>query len=372
MPLPLIELTDAGLYCRQADFHIDPWQGVARAILTHSHSDHARPGSARYLTSSDGVRLAAERLGAEAVIDGVAYGEELNLNGVRVSLHPAGHILGSAQIRLEHAGQVYVVSGDYKTQPDRTCARFEPLRCHTFLTESTFGLPIYRWHDEAEVFDDLHAWWRRNQEQGRTSLLYAYSLGKAQRILAGLDAAIGPILVHGAIDRFLPHYEAAGIQLPPTERATNDNARASRGRALVLAPLSAAGTPWLRKLGPLSAAMASGWMQIRGMRRRRALDAGFPLSDHADWEGLLGAIAATGAQEVFVTHGYSDVLARWLNERGIRASVVQTAYEGELAVETAAAAFESEDSQPSTQQNGQAATSPFSDPDSPEAQDERT
>ncbi|HTM54355.1 MAG TPA: ligase-associated DNA damage response exonuclease [Pirellulales bacterium] len=372
MPLPLIELTDAGLYCRQGNFHIDPWQGVARAILTHAHSDHARLGSARYLTSSEGVRLAAERLGREAVIDGVAYGEELNLNGVRVSLHPAGHILGSAQVRLEHAGQVYVVSGDYKTQPDRTCAPFEPVRCHTYLTESTFGLPIYRWRDEAHVFDDLHAWWRRNQEQGRTSLLYAYALGKSQRVLAGLDPAIGPILVHGAIDRFLPHYEAAGVRLPPTERATRDNARATRGRALVIAPPSAAGTPWLRKFGPLSAAMASGWMQIRGMRRRRALDAGFPLSDHADWEGLLGAIAASEAQEVYVTHGYIDVLAHWLNERGIRASVMQTAFEGELASETAGPAFESEDLPSSTQHNGQAAPAPFSDPDAPETQGEET
>lgn len=329
----LIQLTDAGLYCPLGDFHVDPWKPVARAVVTHAHSDHARPGSQSYLTARDGVPLVKERVGLDASVEGLAYGEAVEMGGARLSLHPAGHILGSAQVRIEREGEVCVVSGDYKTVADPTCRPFEPIRCHTFITESTFGLPIYRWQSSSAIFESIGAWWRRNQERGRTSILYAYSLGKAQRLLAGLEASIGPILVHGAIDRFLPHYIRAGIALPPTERATTENSRQTRGRALVVAPPSAANTPWLAKFGEVSLAMASGWMQIRGPRRRRALDAGFALSDHADWNGLLGAIAATGAQEVWATHGYSSVLVRWLSEHGIESRAIKTAFEGEEETE---------------------------------------
>jgi putative mRNA 3-end processing factor len=280
------------------------------------------------------------RLGDEALIEGFAYGESATIGQARVSLHPAGHILGSSQVRIEHGGQVCVVSGDYKTMADDTCEPFEPVRCHTFVTESTFGLPIYRWQPADEIFRDLNAWWGRNQEQGRTSVIYAYSLGKAQRVLAGLDASIGPILVHGAVDRFLPAYEAAGVRLPVTERANLENAKASRGRAMVVAPPSAAGTPWLRKFGPVSTAIASGWMQIRGPRRRRAVDQGFALSDHADWSGLLGAIDATGAERIWVTHGYSPVMTRWFADQGKQARVIPTRYEGEQLEEPEAAVSE--------------------------------
>jgi putative mRNA 3-end processing factor len=325
----LLTPTDRGLYCALGDFYVDPWKPVDRAVVTHAHSDHASIGSQRYLTSAAGVNVLRVRLGDEAKIEGVAYGETVTIGETRVSLHPAGHILGSSQVRIEHGGQVCVVSGDYKTMADDTCEAFDPLRCHTFVTESTFGLPIYRWEPADEVFRDINAWWMTNQEQGRTSLIYAYSLGKAQRVLAGLDAANGPILVHGAIDRFLPAYEAGGVRLPITERANENNAKASRGRAMVITPPSAAGTPWLRKFGPLSTAIASGWMQIRGPRRRRAVDRGFALSDHADWNGLLGAIEATGAEQIWVTHGYSPVMVRWLTERGKQARVIPTRYEGE-------------------------------------------
>lgn len=329
----LVELTDRGLYCSAGDFYIDPWRPVARAIVTHAHSDHARPGSESYLTALDGVGLLAERVGLDARIDGLAYGETVAFGGASVSLHPAGHILGAAQVRIQRQGEVCVVSGDYKTVADRTCPAFEPLRCHTFITESTFGLPIYRWAAESLIFENIHGWWRRNQERGRTSIIYAYALGKAQRVLSGLDPTVGPILVHGAVERFLPHYARAGVALPPTEHATTENGRANRGRAIVIAPPSAANTPWLTKFGDVSLAMASGWMQLRGPRRRRALDAGFALSDHADWDGLLGAIAASGAQEVWATHGYSSVLVRWLDEHGIQAKAIKTAFEGEEEAE---------------------------------------
>jgi putative mRNA 3-end processing factor len=329
----LLEVTDRGLYCAAGDFYIDPWQPAELAVITHAHGDHARAGSRSYVTALRGVEILRERLGGDAVIQGVAYGETIVHNGVRVSLYPAGHILGSAQVRIEHHGEVWVVSGDYKTAADRTCDAFEPVPCHVFITESTFGLPIYRWRPNEELVAEVNGWWQTNRQRGRTSVIYAYSLGKSQRVLASLDPSIGPLLMHGAVERFMPMYRAAGIELPDCCRATTENARETRGRAMVVAPPSAAGTPWLRKFGNISTAVASGWMQIRGARRRRAVDRGFAISDHADWDGLLSAIEATGAQEIIVTHGYRSPLVRWLREHGKQARAMATAYEGEMEEE---------------------------------------
>lgn len=325
----LLEITDHGLYCAAGDFHIDPWRPVQRAIITHAHADHARPGSQAYLTSTEGAGVLRVRLGADARIETAAYGEQRNFNGVRVSLHPAGHLLGSAQVRVEHRGEVWVVSGDYKTDPDPTCTPFELVPCHIFITESTFGLPIYRWPAQASVLAELNAWWRHNQRVGRTTVVYAYALGKAQRVLAGLDPAIGPILVHGAIENLLPPYHAAGIALPAVQKASAETAKATQGGALVLAPPSAAGTPWLRKFGDVADAFVSGWMLIRGTRRRRAVDRGFVLSDHADWDGLISTIRETGAERIGVTHGYVDAMVRWLSENGWQARRLPGRYEGE-------------------------------------------
>jgi len=342
----VLELTERGLYCPPGDFYVDPWEPVDRAIITHAHSDHARPGSVRYLTVEDGQTLLQERLGPDAAVETLAWKEPLAIGGAQVSLHPAGHILGACQVRIEHKGKVVVVTGDYKTVDDPTCIPFEPLRCHVLVTESTFALPIFRWPEAESVFNDINSWWRANQERGRTSVLYAYSLGKAQRVLAGIDPQIGPILVHGAVDRYLPAYEQAGIALPVSERATAENAKASRGRALVVAPPSAAGSPWLRKFGNVSTAFASGWMQIRGTRRRKALDKGFPLSDHADWDGLLWAIHQSGAEEVWATHGYTSVLVRWLQEHGVAARSLATRFEGELETSESAAGDSTTEDQP--------------------------
>jgi putative mRNA 3-end processing factor len=262
-------------------------------------------------------------------VDTLPWNTPIDINGVRVSLHPAGHILGSAQVRLEHQRAVTVVSGDYKTDPDPTCDAFEPVVCDTFITESTFGLPIYRWPAQREVFDEINAWWRECQASGRTAVLFTYALGKAQRLLAGVDPSIGPILVHGALSKFDAPYRAAGVRLPEVEHADADSAKQHKGRALVLAPPSANDARWLRKFGPVSLAMASGWMRVRGVRRRRALDRGFVLSDHADWPGLLGAIKATGARSVGVTHGSAAPLARHLESLGLHAFVVPTRYEGD-------------------------------------------
>jgi len=346
-PASLVAANDQGLYCQAGDFYIDPWGTVERAVITHAHGDHARVGSGRYLTAKSGRQTLQLRLGPDAAIDGVEFGERVSLGAVQVSLHPAGHILGSAQVRIEHRGQVCVVSGDYKTTPSQTAESFESIACHHFVSECTFGLPIYRWRAEAEIFGQIHDWWRSEQEQGRTCVLLAYSLGKAQRVLAGLDASIGPILAHGAVLRLLPAYRARGVALPEVAYAGLEQAKATRGRALVLSPPSAASSPWIKKFGPVSLAMASGWMQVRGMRRRKGLDRGFVLSDHADWQGLNEAIAATGAERVWLTHGSTAPMIRWLRERGVDAGVIATPYSGEADEPDVAADSDSPDATPS-------------------------
>jgi putative mRNA 3-end processing factor len=325
----LLRLTGHGLYCEAGDFFVDPWQPVDRAVITHAHADHARWGSRRYLGSREGEGVLRTRMGADASIRTLEYGEALDVRGVRVSLHPAGHILGSAQVRVEHRGEVWVVSGDYKTEPDATCTPFEPVRCHTFITESTFGLPIYRWPPQAEVFGQVNAWWRANAAAGRASVLFGYALGKAQRLLAGLDASVGPVYTHGAVEKLTGDYRAAGVPLPPTLPVSAAPRGTDFAGAMVVAPPSAAGTPWMRRFGAASTAFASGWMRIRGARRRRATDRGFVLSDHVDWPALLASVEATGAERVWVTHGYREPVVRWLREHGLEAEAVASRWEGE-------------------------------------------
>ncbi len=292
--------------------------------------------AAHYLVARDGLFVTQARLDETADIRAVPYGERFEINGVSVSLHPAGHILGSAQVRVEHRGQVWVVSGDYKIERDRSCQPFEPISCHVFISECTFGLPIYRWPAPGDVFADMLRWWQSNRAAGRASLLFGYALGKAQRLLAGLvtqaggdEHLPGPIYTHGSVEAMNRAYRATGIALPPTTYAANAGPGASWTSALVVAPPSAQGTPWARRFGPASAAFASGWMRLRGTRRRRAVDRGFVLSDHVDWPGLLEAINATGAETVLLTHGYTAVVARWLREQGKNAHPVATRYEGE-------------------------------------------
>ena len=336
----LLTLTDCGLYCPAGDFHIDPWRPVERAVLTHAHADHATPGSRRYLAAREGEGVLRVRLGPDAAIEAADYGREVALGRVRVSLHPAGHILGSAQVRVEHRGEVWVVSGDYKLEPDPTCTPFEPVRCHTFVTESTFGLPIYRWAPQAETFAQVNRWWRANQEAGRASVLFGYALGKAQRLLAGLDPEAGPIYTHGAVEKLTEDYRQSGVPLPRTSHVASAPRGTDWSRAMVIAPPSAAGTPWMRRFGAASTGFASGWMRIRGARRRRAVDRGFVLSDHVDWPSLLASIAATGAERVWVTHGYREPVVRWLREHGLEAHAVASRWEGEADDAEATAAEE--------------------------------
>jgi putative mRNA 3-end processing factor len=325
----LLRTTDRGLYCEAGDFYIDPWMPVERAVITHAHGDHARWGSTSYICSTESEQVLHTRL-FNANIATRNWGESFQINGVRLSLHPAGHILGSAQIRVEHRGEIWVVSGDYKTEPDPTCTPFEPVRCHVFITESTFGLPIYRWTRQAETFAEISAWWKSNREAGRASVVFAYALGKAQRVLAGLaDIAQGDFYTHGAVERLNRDYRECGINLPPTTYAGSIPKGHDWTGALIIAPPSAGGSTWLRRFGAASTAFVSGWMRVRGARRRRSVDRGFVLSDHVDWPALMTAIDATGAERVLVTHGYRDPVVRVLRERGIEAEALASRWEGE-------------------------------------------
>jgi len=329
----LVVLRPEGLYCPAGNFYIDPWRPVDRAIVTHAHADHARRGHGHYLAHTASRDVLRTRLG-EISLQELAYGESIDHFGVRVSLHPAGHVLGSAQVRLEHRGRVWVAAGDYFVSGTRhdpgdsnaTCTPFEPVPCHCFITESTFGLPVYRWAPQRDVFAAINHWWSENAAAGRCSLLLGYSFGKAQRLLAGVDAGIGPIVVHAAVDALNRAYRAAGVALPPTKLADQVNDKSTFRGALVVAPPAVQQSGWSRRLGETSEAFASGCMQLRGARRRRNVDRGFVLSDHADWSGLQRAIAGTGAGRVIVTHGYEDVMVRWLREQGLEAGSFVTEY----------------------------------------------
>jgi putative mRNA 3-end processing factor len=328
--LSLLIESPSGVFCPAGGFHIDPWGPAERALVTHAHGDHARPGSQAYLCAEPSRPLLERRLGHDVRIEAVPYGEIITIGAVRVSFHPAGHILGSAQIRIEGSGGVWVVAGDYKRAADPTCAPFEPVACDTFVTESTFGLPIYRWDRTDVVIAEILAWWDGNREGQRTSALFCYPLGKAQRILAELARVTErPVFVHGAMQPMMDAYRDAGVQMLETASVTEQPKGRKFAGELVLAPLSARGTPWMRRLGVHSDAFASGLMRVRGVRRQRAFDRGFVLSDHADWPALLETIAETRAERVLATHGHAEALARYLREHGLDAGIMRTAWEGE-------------------------------------------
>ena len=331
----------AGLYCPPGDFYIDPWRPVDRAVITHAHADHARSGHGRYLASAKSAGVLRSRLGS-ITLQTALYGEVIEHRGVRISLHPAGHVLGASQVRIEHGRRVWVASGDYFVSgaPDDhnlTCDPFEPVRCDCFITESTFGLPVYRWRPQREVYADINAWWSANAEAGRASLLMGYSFGKAQRLLAGLDERIGPIVVHAAVEPLNRAYRAEGVRLPATRLISEVSDKASLRRAIAIGPPSVQGSSWARSFTvdgvEASDAFASGWMQSRGARRHRAVDRGFVMSDHADWPGLQRAIAATGAERVIVTHGYEAVMVRWLAQQGLQTGSFKTEFGHEDAGE---------------------------------------
>lgn len=324
--MKLIEFTNKGLYCPPAKVYIDPWKKVNYAMITHGHSDHARWGHKHYLCTHSSVPILRHRLGLEMNIQGVAYGEVLNINGVNFSFHPAGHITGSAMIRVEHKGEIWVVSGDYKIEDDGLAEAFEPVPCHHFITECTFGLPVYRWKPQQDIVDDINQWWHKNTGNNRPSLITAYSLGKAQRILSSIDPSIGPIYTHGAVYEMNKVYDKMGLSLPPHKHLKGSPKAGELSKALIIAPPGAIGSPWSKKIKNHSLGIASGWMAVRGNRRRRGGDRGFALSDHCDWPGLLTAIKESGAQHIYPTHGNTETFSKYLNEQGYIARPVKTEF----------------------------------------------
>ncbi|MGY5846204.1 ligase-associated DNA damage response exonuclease [Salegentibacter sp. HM20] len=328
MKQPLLEFTKKGIYCKAAGVYLDPWKPVDKAIITHGHADHSRWGHKKYITHHSNIPIIKHRLG-DIITSGVEWNESFSINGVKFSLHPAGHIIGSSQIRVEHKGEVWVFTGDYKDEDDGVAVPYEPVKCHSFITECTFGLPAFKWQPQAQVFEEINNWWQQNKEDGQSSVLFGYSLGKAQRLLKHLDPSIGKIYTHGAIEN-MTEVLRRQIDFPETIRITRDTKKEEIKGNLVLAPPSAHGSPWIRKMVPYVSASASGWMTFRGARRRRAIDRGFVLSDHCDWQGLLKCIKATGAEKVICTHGYTEIFSRFLLEQGYDARTEETQYEGEM------------------------------------------
>lgn len=323
--MQLIEFTDKGLYCAPGKFYIDPWKPVEKAIITHAHSDHARWGSKQYLCHHFTKPLLQARLG-DNQYESIDWNEPIKVNDVQVSLHPAGHIIGSSQIRVAYRDEVWVVSGDYKTESDDISGLFEPVQCHAFITESTFGLPIYNWMPQETIYEKIRNWVIANKAAGKTSVLIAYSLGKAQRVLKAVEPLNEKVYVHGAIWNMHQALLSAGIVLPEVARITPETTKETLKGSIVIAPPGADGSPWMKRMEPYATGMCSGWMQVRGNVRRRNADAGFILSDHADWKGLMAAIKATGAEKVYVTHGFQSALSRYLNEQGIYSAEVKTEY----------------------------------------------
>jgi len=323
--MSVLEFRPEGIYCSQGDFYIDPWRPVDKALITHGHADHARFGSKKYLCTDIAAPVIRHRLGNVA-IETIPYEKELSLNGVNVSFYPAGHVPGSAQILIEIKGERWVVSGDYKVVDDGLSTPFKPIKCHSFISECTFGLPVFNWLPQEQVFKEINSWWHQCISDGLTPILAAYGLGKAQRLIAGLDTNIGPILTHGAIEKTNQIMRDQKIAIPETFLVTSKLDLANFKNAIVLAPPSALSTSWVKKFGKISTGYASGWMAIRGIKRRRAADKGFVISDHADWNGLNLAIKETEAEKIFVTHGYTDSFSKWLQFKGLNASVVKTEF----------------------------------------------
>ena len=279
-----------------------------------------------YMAHPDTISILRLRLGENIIAKALAYGEHVRMKDATVSLHPAGHVIGSAQIRVEVDGEVWVVSGDYKRQLDPFAAPFEVVPCDTFITESTFGVPVYRWKSNERVSDEMNVWWRSNRERGITSVIFAYSLGKAQRVMGSLDTSIGPIFTHDSVENVNNVFREHGIQLPSSRLLTDDIDRGLVRGSMIIAPGSADNTQWLRRAEPYATAVASGWMAVRSNRRRRTADRGFAMSDHADWPDLVRTVKETGAKRILVTHGYSAIFVRWLREQSYDAQELHTMF----------------------------------------------
>ena len=319
--MSLLINTAEGMYCPAAQAWIDPHRPVTRALITHAHADHARPGCDEYWATTSSAGILRQRLGQSINPRTLNYKQQQQICNAVVSFHSAGHVLGSAQIRLEVNGEVWVVTGDYKRCPDPSCEPFDPVPCDVLITEATFALPIYRWSDGATLAHSIKEWWQG--DRSRPSLLFCYAFGKAQRVMAEL-AAIGvddEVLLHGAVETVTRHYRDLSVPMVPSRPVSELPRKESLAGRLVLALPSAHRSSWMRRFPAPQTAFASGWMAVRGARRRKGYERGFVLSDHADWQGLIRTVKESGAQRVYVTHGQNDVLARYLNEvEGIQAA----------------------------------------------------
>jgi len=323
--LKLIKFTKKGIYCIPGKFYLDPWFPVEYAIISHAHADHAKGGMKHYLCHNDSKAILQHRIGADISVESMPYNSEKKINGVTVSFFPAGHIIGSAQIRLEYKGFVVVFSGDYKVKNDHLTTPFEPVKCHEFITESTFGLPIYNWLKEEELQQQMQDWVRNNQARNRTSVFIGYSLGKAQRLMKLMEG-MGEIYVHTAIHNINEAIATTGIKLPTTKKWTSETDKKEVQNKIVIVPPALLGSNMIKRIPNAATAICSGWMQIRGNKRWQSVDAGFPVSDHADWNGLLSAVKATEAEKVYVTHGSQAIFSKYLNEIGIPSEEVLTEY----------------------------------------------
>ena len=308
-----------GLYCEAGDFWIDPLQPVGRAIVTHAHADHARAGSGDYHTASDNLPILAARIGEGAPHHGHEWGRPFELGDTRVTLFPAGHIFGSSWVRIESDAGTWGVSGDFKRAADPTCPPFHPEPVDVWLTECTFGLPVYRWPAPEQVIDEILQWWRDCRKANRPAVLFCYALGKAQCILAELAGRTDEaVWLHGAMRPLVDAYREAGVAMLPTRLVSEAEKAEKFAGQLVLAPPSAAGSTWMRRFPGHSAGFVSGWMRIRGNRRRRGYDRGFVMSDHADWPALVDTVADMKASRVITIHGNGEALAGYLGARGLQ------------------------------------------------------
>lgn len=323
--MKLIEFTNKGIYCIPGKFYLDPWRPVELAVISHGHGDHAKWGMKKYLCHDFTKPILQHRISPDIEVQSLPYGEQISINGVKLSFHPAGHIVGSAQIRLEYKGYVSVFSGDYKVQDDGLSTPFEIVRCNEFVTESTFGLPIYNWLEPEQYAEQMKNWHLMNKEQGKTSVFIGYSLGKAQRIMKAVEGC-GKIFVHNSVAKINEAIESSGIQLPEYEPVYFNEDLKKINNEIVIVPPALLDSNMIRKIPNRATGLCSGWMQVRGSRRWRSADAGFAISDHADWTGLLDTVKATGAEKVHVTHGQTAVFSKYLNELGIEAYEVKTHY----------------------------------------------
>ncbi|MGC2140029.1 MAG: ligase-associated DNA damage response exonuclease [Methylovirgula sp.] len=324
----LLALRPAGLYCEIGDFYIDPIRAVPRALITHAHADHARPGHGKVLATGDTLAIMAIRYGPEFAwqTQSVGYGETIRIGDADVSFHPAGHVLGSAQILVQSGGRRIVASGDFKREPDPTCAPFEPVACDTFISEATFGLPIFRHSNSGGEIAKLIASLRLFPE--RTHLVGAYVFGKAQRLIALLRQAghDRPIYIHGALEKLTEYYASRGIALGDVRKVTGS---ADLAGEIVLCPPTAMNVLWSRKFAEPLTAFASGWMRVRARARQSGIELPLVISDHADWDGLCATAIETGCTKLLVTHGEADALVHYVQTRGIAAEPLHFAGYGD-------------------------------------------